>query len=118
MMQWLRSAMLLLPAILPVSAAAQGRVTFCCTGDGARQVCSDVLPRECYGRAYREINAQGVVVRHVEAPLTAEQRAQREAEANKAREEAARRQEQDRKNRAGRCGAGLPPRRQLRLLLQ
>ncbi|CAG0931017.1 MAG: hypothetical protein EFKGCFLK_00284 [Rhodocyclaceae bacterium] len=100
MMQWLRSAMLLLPAILPVSAAAQGRVTFCCTGDGARQVCSDVLPRECYGRAYREINAQGVVVRHVEAPLTAEQRAQREAEANKAREEAARRQEQDRKNRA------------------
>lgn len=100
MMQWLRSAMLLLPAILPVSAAAQGRVTFCCTGDGARQVCSDVLPRECYGRAYREINAQGVVVRHVEAPLTAEQRAQREAEANKAREEAARRQEQDRRNRA------------------
>ena len=100
MMQWLRSAMLLLPAILPVSAAAQGRVTFCCTGDGARQVCSDVLPRECYGRAHREIKAQGVGGRHVQAPPTAGQRAQTGAEANKAREEAARRQEQDRKNRA------------------
>lgn len=87
-------------ALLPLTAAAQGRTTYCCTDSHGRQVCSDVLPKECYGRAYREINRQGVTVRRIDAPLTAEQRAAREAEEKKAREEESRRLEQDRRNRA------------------
>lgn len=92
--------MLLAAAALPAPATAQGRVTYCCTDDSGRQVCSDVLPKQCYGKAYREINARGMTVRRVDAPLTAEQRAAREVEAKKAKEEEARRLEQDRKDRA------------------
>jgi len=97
----LGSALLLLTAALPSSqAAAQGRTTYCCTGDNGRQICSDVLPEQCYGKAYREVNSLGITVKKVEAPLTAEQRAVREAEAKQAREEDLRRREQDRRNRA------------------
>ncbi len=98
---WPGSALVLLvAAMLPVPATAQGRKTYCCIDEGGRQACSDVLPKQCYGRAYREINAQGVTIKRIDAPLTAEQRAAREADARKAREEEARRLEQDRKNRA------------------
>ncbi len=90
----------LLAAALPGVAAAQGRVTYCCVDDRGKQVCSDVLPSQCYGRAYREINPGGVTTRRIDAPLTAEQRALREAEAKKAREDEVRRLEQDRRNRA------------------
>lgn len=101
MMPRLGSAwMLLTAAMLPAAAMAQGRLTYCCTDDGGKQVCSDVLPKQCYGRAYREINAQGVTTKRIDAPLTAEQRAAREAEAKKAKEEEVRRLEQDRRNRA------------------
>lgn len=96
----LGSALMLLPAALPLTAAAQGRLTYCCADNGGRQICSDVLPKECYGKAYREINSRGITVRHVPAPLTPEQRAAREAEEKKAREEEARRLEQERRNRA------------------
>ena len=91
---------LLVAAMLPLPATAQGRKTYCCTDANGRQACSDVLPQQCYGRAYREINAQGVTIRRVDAPPTAEQRAARDAEARKAKEEEARRMEQDRRNRA------------------
>ncbi|MBI4989224.1 MAG: hypothetical protein HZC23_10425 [Rhodocyclales bacterium] len=101
MMLRLGSALMLLgAALLPAPAAAQGRFTYCCIDDNGKQACSDVLPKECYGRAYREINAQGVTKRRVDAPLTAEQRAIKDAEAKKAREEELKRLEQDRKNRA------------------
>lgn len=92
--------MLLAAAALPAPAAAQGRMAYCCTDDSGRQVCSDVLPKQCYGRAYREINPQGVTVRRIDAPLTAEQRAMKDAEAKKAKDEEFKRLEQDRKNRA------------------
>lgn len=94
--------MLLTAALLPIPAAAQaqGRMTYCCNDGSGKQVCSDVLPQECYGRAYREINRQGVTVKRIDAPMTAEQREMKEAEARKAKEEEIKRLEQDRKNRA------------------
>jgi chromosome segregation ATPase len=85
---------------LPAPAAAQGRMTYCCTDDGGKQVCSDMLPQQCYGKAYREINSRGITVRRVDAPLTAEQRAAKDAADKKAKEEELKRMEQDRKNRA------------------
>jgi len=97
----LGSALLLLPAaMLPLQAGAQGRTTYCCTGDNGRQICSDVLPEQCYGKAYREVNSRGMTIKKVEAPLTAEQRAVREAEIRQARDEDLRRKEEDRRNRA------------------
>jgi len=87
-------------AMLPVPAMAQGRMTYCCDDNDGKQVCSDVLPKQCYGRAYREINPQGVTVRRTDAPMTAEQRAVKEAEAKRAKEEEIKRLDEDRKNRA------------------
>ncbi|MBI3140535.1 MAG: hypothetical protein HYZ19_01570 [Rhodocyclales bacterium] len=80
--------------------AAQARSTFCCTEPGGKQVCSDVLPPQCYGRAYREINERGVTVKRVDAPPTAEQRAQQEAELKTKQDEERKRMEQERQNRA------------------
>jgi hypothetical protein len=60
-----------------VSAAAN---LYCCIDAAGKQVCADLLPQACYGRAYRELGDSGRTVRVVDAPLTAEQRAQRAAE--------------------------------------
>jgi hypothetical protein len=70
------------------AAGAQNqRSTYCCSDEQGRPICSDVLPQSCWSRAYREIDGRGLTVRRVEAPLTAEQIAQREAEARRKREQ-------------------------------
>ena len=53
---------------------------YCCVDANGKQVCGDLLPQACYGRAYRELGPNGQTLRNVEAPLTAEQRATRSAE--------------------------------------
>jgi len=80
-------------------AAGSGRF-FCCTDASGKQVCGDTLPRACYGRAYREVGQTGQTVREVDAPLTAEQRAQRAAEETQRKEEEARLKEQQRQDQA------------------
>ena len=94
--QWL--LMLVLSQSLTVHAAGDG--FFCCHDALGKQVCGDTLPAACYGRAYREVSATGQTSRTVDAPLTAEQRAQRaEAEAVRKRDEE-KRKEQQRKDQA------------------
>ncbi len=80
--------------------AASGNKFYCCTDSSGKQVCGDILPQACYGRAYRELGADGRTVREVDAPLTAEQRAQKAAEEEKRKEEEARQKEQQRKDQA------------------
>ena len=93
-----RVAFLLLLAMQLPSAHA-GK-TYCCTDERGRQACGDSLPRECFGRAYRELGERGTLLRQVDAPLTAEQQAQRDAAlANKKKEERAAMEER-RKNQA------------------
>lgn len=70
-------------------ASAQ-RSIYCCDDSQGRPVCGDRLPSACYGRAYREISPQGIVRRHIEAPLSAEEIALRDAEDKRRKEEAAR----------------------------
>lgn len=99
------AALLCLTMTCPLPASAQpgppaGRVIYCCADGHGKQVCSDVLPQQCYGKAYREITSQGTTVRRVDAPLTAEERVIKEAADKKTREEDLRRLEQDRKDRA------------------
>jgi len=83
---------------LPVAAAA-GKL-YCCNDASGKQVCGDLLPQECFGRAYRELGDSGRTVRNVEAPLTAEQRAERAAEDAKRKAAAAAMKEQQRKDLA------------------
>lgn len=73
---------------------------YCCTDSSGKQVCGDILPQACYGRAYRELGPTGQTIHHVDAPLTAEQRAQRAAEEEKHKEEDAARKEQQRRDAA------------------
>lgn len=91
--------MALLPAALAGPAIAE-RLTYCCTDDAGHQVCSDMLPPQCYNKSYRELNSRGMTVRKVEPPLSAEQRARREADLEKKKEADKLAMEQKRKDTA------------------
>ena len=68
--------------LLAFGAAAQTRI-YCCDDANGRKVCGDFLPTACQGRAYEERDHRGFVSKTVEAPLTAEQQARRDAEVAK-----------------------------------
>jgi hypothetical protein len=70
------------PALFALGASAQTRI-FCCDDASGRKVCGDFLPAACQGRAYEERDNRGFVSKKVEAPLTAEQQARRDAEVTK-----------------------------------
>ena len=63
-------------------------------------MCGDILPPVCRGRAYREIGESGQTVRRVDAPLSAEQRAQQAADEARRKEQEAARKELERKEQA------------------
>lgn len=86
---------LLAGAALPATAA-----TYCCTDDSGRRVCGDRVPPQCVKRGYQEYNAQGVLSKQHDAPLTAEQRAQRDAEAARKKEEERLAADEQRRNQA------------------
>ena len=86
-------------ALLVQGAAAQARI-FCCQDDKGTKVCGDFLPPACQGRAYEERDGKGFVAKQVEAPLTPEQLAKREAENVKKAEEAKKAAEERRRNLA------------------
>ncbi|MCX7148341.1 MAG: hypothetical protein NTY05_02855 [Rhodocyclales bacterium] len=73
-------------AVLALGATAQTRI-YCCDDAKGRKVCGDFLPTECQGRAYEERDNKGFVSKKIEAPLTAEQQARRNAEIAKKEEE-------------------------------
>ena len=74
---------LALAALLSLPAGAQAQV-YCCDDNAGRAICADLLPTQCYGRAYRILSPQGTLIRNVGAPLTIDQmRAQREEERRK-----------------------------------
>ena len=94
-----RLATLALLLTISSTSLAAGQF-FCCPDQNGKQVCGDILPQACYGRAYREVGSNGQTIRTVEAPLTAEQRAHRAAEEEKHRIEDEKRREQQRKDQA------------------
>lgn len=101
----LRSALLVAMSIsavvaVPAPSAYAAGGTYCCVGANGRRVCGDMLPQECYGRAYREVDAGGNLLRQVDAPLTPEQIAQRQADAARKKEEERALMEQRRKDQA------------------
>lgn len=87
------SAIALLTFHLPAAAKI-----VCCDVDGKR-TCGDPAPPQCLNKA-QTVFGKGGVAREVEAPLTAEQRAAREAEAARKEEEKKLAAEQARRDRA------------------
>ena len=95
--------MLALGLCAPVVAAGPATPSgtfYCCADANGKQACGDILPQECYGRAYREMGDGGRILRQVEAPLTAEQRARRATEEERRQAEEVARKEQQRKDQA------------------
>ena len=92
-------AIVLTPIAEGAPATGNGKF-FCCNDATGRQICGDTLPRECYGRAYRELGQSGQTLREFDAPLTAEQRAKKAAEEEQRKEDEARLKEQQRKDQA------------------
>lgn len=86
---------LLFCAAQPLAALAN---TLCCDTNG-QTYCDYGLPPACYGKAYRELNNNGVVIKQYAAPLTPEQKAKLEAERERQREEEEKRAAQEREDR-------------------
>jgi hypothetical protein len=88
----------------PAAGGAEGGRLYCCTDAGGMYICGDILPHACYGRAYREMGADGRTLREVAAPLSAEQlalqRAQQAAEEKKRKQEVIAQKEQQIKDEA------------------
>lgn len=92
---------LILPLLL-LAGTVQANGDFYCCQDAAsgRRVCGDTLPEQCRGRAYRQYDAGGNVIKEVGAPLTAEQKAEQAAEAKRLKQIEEASKEQRRKDQA------------------
>ncbi len=93
-------ALLTVATPMPVQAQAQAAGVIYCCDQGGQTICGDILPRACYGRAYREVNPSGTVRRYVPAPLTPAQAARRLAEEDRVRAESSERLRQQRRDKA------------------
>ncbi|MBL8382817.1 MAG: DUF4124 domain-containing protein [Burkholderiales bacterium] len=82
-----------------LGAHAQTRIYTCKDASG-KTITSDRPLPECVGREGRVLSPQGTTVKKIDAPLTPEQIAAREAEERKKKEEDERQREQMRKDKA------------------
>ena len=78
---------------------AANRIYTCKDANGKTLTSDRPLP-ECQGREGRVLSTQGTTVKKIDAPLTAEQQAARDAEEEKKKEEAIKRAEQGRRDKA------------------
>lgn len=79
---------------------ASARNSYCCNDANGKLTCGDMLPAACHKRPYRVLDDRGRVIKEMEAPLTPEQRALRDAEEKKKQEEAKLAAEEKRRNQA------------------
>lgn len=93
----IRYAALAAAFALPLAAEAQ---MFRCTGKDGKKYYGQTVPPQCAGQPLEQLNKQGSVVRRIEGQLTDEQRAAKDAEAKKKRDESEAAKEESRRNRA------------------
>ena len=86
-------------SLVAVDAVAQSRIYTCKDANG-KTITSDRPLPECQGREGRVLSDQGTTVKKIDAPLTPEQIAAREAKEQRKRVEEERRREQLRKDKA------------------
>lgn len=90
---------LLFVALLAAAPVAYAQL-YVCTDARGRTITADRPPPECADRAVRELRTDGSVRRVIEPPLTPEQKAAREAEAKRQRDEAEKQRAQMRRDLA------------------
>jgi hypothetical protein len=90
----------LLAVALAVAAPLAQAQLYVCTDARGRTITGDRPPPECADRAVRELRSDGSVRRVIEPPLTAEQKAARDAEVKRQREEAEKQRAQMRRDLA------------------
>lgn len=93
----LRIALTIAVAALPWAAEAQ---SYRCTGKDGKKYYGQSVPPQCAGLPIEELNAQGVVVKHIDAQATADERAKKVAEEAESRKRAAISKEEGRRDRA------------------
>ncbi|MDZ7653810.1 MAG: DUF4124 domain-containing protein [Burkholderiaceae bacterium] len=86
-------------ALLLAAPLVQAQL-YVCTDARGRTITGDKPPAECADRAVRELRLDGSVRRVIEPPLTPEQKAAREAEAKRQRDEAEKQRSQMRRDLA------------------
>lgn len=83
----MRKLALPLLALLLANSAQAANEFYCCQDPASgRRVCSDTLPEQCRGRAYRILDSGGNIIKEVGAPLSPEQKAEQALE-NKRRKQ-------------------------------
>jgi hypothetical protein len=84
--------------LAPLLAFAQ--VTYRCSGADGKRYYGSTIPPQCYGRPVEQINKQGTVVRRIDPEGEAKERAEKEANLAKKKEEDIAAKEETRRNRA------------------
>lgn len=92
----LAAALIGLAVVAPLAQAQ----LYVCTDARGRTITGDRPPAECADRAVRELRSDGSVRRVIEPPLTPEQKAARDAEAKRQRDEAEKQRSQMRRDLA------------------
>jgi hypothetical protein len=86
--------------LLIAPLAAQAQVTYRCTGKDGKKYYGSTIPASCFGRPVEQLNSQGLVVRRIDPEGEEKERAEKAANAEKAKEEDVSRKEQTRRNAA------------------
>jgi hypothetical protein len=89
-----------LGAALLLASGADAQSLLRCVGKDGRRYYGSTIPQPCIGRLVEELNAQGMVVRRIDPEGEEQERAAKQAEAAKKREQDAQAKEALRRNRA------------------
>jgi hypothetical protein len=84
--------------LAPVLAVAQ--VTYRCAAVDGKKYYGSTIPPQCYGRPVEQINSQGMVIKRIDPEGEAKERAEKEANLAKKKEEDVASREETRRNRA------------------
>ena len=84
--------------LTPGLAAAQ--VTYRCAGADGKKYYGSTIPPQCYGRPVEQLSPTGTVIRRIDPEHDAKERAEKEANLAKKKEEDAASREETRRNRA------------------
>jgi hypothetical protein len=84
-------------ALAPLAASAQ---SFRCVGTDGKKYYGSTIPAQCLGQPVEQLNTQGTVIRRFDPEGDEKQKAAKEAEAVKKRQEDAIAKEESRRNRA------------------
>lgn len=93
----MRQIVLAAVACLPLAAAAQ---SYRCVGTDGKKYYGQSIPPQCTGQPVEQLNAQGLVVRRIDAAASADDRARKEAEEAERRKREAVSKEEGRRDRA------------------